>query len=346
MGIDARSRIGEIERTAGPQGEAVIQIRDIGVSLKIPGNVFTPHQLELALGRLAELGYPLVEIDPSLYALIFDGELRPRQLADFLGVTRGSGLRFSVHGFGRLNLAYDPRHELCKKIMRAQIALCAAMGATRLVYHSGLQALDEVKSGVRSALLTARELEEGAQREIAAFKELAPIAADAGVVICMENLDPHLWEHSLIRSFGLPPSEIDRHLARLRIGPIVRQLEAIDHPSVGMTLDVAHLHLASHDLGFSYLDAVSEAAPWARHLHVTDNFGRLDAGNSIERDRWAFGEADMHMPPGWGSIPYAEVFERMPDYREDLILEILIDFDDHLGEARANMQSILGVTPQ
>ena len=323
----------------------MIHIRDIGVSLKIPGNVFTPHLLELALGRLAQLGFPLVEIDPSLYALIFDGELRQRQLADFLGVTRRSGLRFSVHGLDRLNLAYDPRHELCKKIMRAQIELCAAIGGTRLVYHSGLQALEKVKSGVRTTLLTAQELEEGAQREVAALKDLAPIAADAGVVICMENLDPHLWEHNIIRSFGLPCSEIDRHLARLRIGPIVRQLEAINHPSVRMTLDVAHLYLASQDRGFSYLDAVSEAAPWVRHLHVTDNFGRLDAGYSVERDRWAFGEADMHMPPGWGSIPYPEVFARLPDYRDDLILEILTEFDDHLAEARANMQSILGITP-
>jgi sugar phosphate isomerase/epimerase len=322
----------------------MIHIRDIGVSLKTPGNVFTPRLLELALGRLAQLGFPLVEIDPILYPLIFDGELRQRQLADFLGVTRRSGLRFSVHGLDRLNLAYDPRHELCKKIMRAQIELCAAMGGTRLVYHSGLQALEKVKSGVRTTLLTARELEEGAQREVAALKGLAPIAADAGVVICMENLDPHLWEYNIIRSFGLPSSEIDRHLARLRIGPIVRQLEAIDHPSVRMTLDVAHLYLASQDRGFSYLDAVSEAAPWVRHLHVTDNFGRLDAGYSVERDRWAFGEADMHMPPGWGSIPYPEVFARLPDYRDDLILEILTEFDDHLTEARANMQSILGIT--
>jgi sugar phosphate isomerase/epimerase len=323
----------------------VIQIRDIGVSLKIPGNVFTPHTLEFALGRLAQLGYPLVEIDPSLYALIFNGELRQRQLADFLMVTRGSGLRFSVHGIGRLNLAYDPRHELCKKIMRAQIELCEAVGAARLVYHSGLQALDDVKNGVRATLLTAEELEEGAQREVAALKELAPIAADAGVIICMENLDPHLWEHNIIRSFGLPPSEIDRHLARLRIGPIVRQLEAVNHPSVRMALDVAHLHLASHDRGFSYLDAVSQAAPWARHLHVTDNFGRLDTGYSVERDRWAFGEADMHMPPGWGSIPYPDVFARLPDYRDDLVLELLVDFDDRLAEARATMQSILGITP-
>jgi sugar phosphate isomerase/epimerase len=319
----------------------MIRVQDIGVSLKIQGHVFTPHLLEIALGRLAQLGFPLVEINPSLYPLIFDGELRQRQLADFLGVTRRSGLRFSVHGFDRLNLAYDPRHELCKKIMRAQIELCAAMGGTRLVYHSGLQALEEVKSGVRSTLLTARELDEGAQREVAALRDLAPMAADAGVVICMENLDPHLWEHSIIRSFGLPGCEIDEHLARLRIGPIVRQLEAIDHPSVRMTLDVAHLHLAAQDRDFSYLDAVSDAAPWVRHLHVSDNFGRLDAGYPIERERWAFGEADMHMPPGWGIIPYPEVFARLSDYRDDLILEILTEFDDHLAEARANMQSIL-----
>jgi sugar phosphate isomerase/epimerase len=319
----------------------MIRVQDIGVSLKIQGHVFTPHLLEIALGRLAQLGFPLVEINPSLYPLIFDGKLRQRQIADFLGVARRSGLRFSVHGLDRLNLAYDPRHELCKKIMRAQIELCAALGGTRLVYHSGLQALEEVNRGVRTTLLTARELEEGAQREVAALKELAPLAADDGIVICVENLDPHLWEHNIIRSFGLPDSEIDRHLARLRIGPIVRQLEAVNSPSVGMTLDVAHLFLAGQDRGFSYLDAVSEAAPWVRHLHVTDNFGRLDAGYADERERWAFGEADMHLPPGWGCIPYPDLFARLPDYQGDLILEILTELDDHLAEARANMHSIL-----
>ena len=53
----------------------------------------------------------------------------------------------------------------------------------------------------------------------------------------------------------------------------------------------------------------------------------------------------MHMPPGWGSIPYREVFARLPDYRDDLILEIEAGLEDHLAEARANMQSILGVSP-
>ena len=275
----------------------MMRVRDVGISLKMPRSAFTLRNLERALGTLRTHGYPLVEIDPAPFAVIIDSELRPRHLANVVAVLKGSGLRFSVHGLGRLNLAYDPRHDLCRRIMSAQIRLCAEVAATRLVYHSGLQALDEVRSGARSTLLTGRELEEGARREVAAFRDLAREAADAGVVVCMENLDPHLWEHDLIRGFGLPRSEIDLHLARLRVGPIVRQLEAIDHPNVGMTLDVAHLYLAARDLGFSCLDAVREAAPWTRHLHVTDTFGRLDSGPAGEEERRARGEADLH-PPG------------------------------------------------
>ena len=319
----------------------MIKIHDIGVSLKTSGTMFTPPQLEAGLEHLKQVGFPLVEINPALFPMIFDGELRPKRLAEFLAVTKRSGLRFSIHGYDRLNLAYDPRHDLCKKIMRALIELCAAAGATRLVYHSGLQALDDVRTGVRAALLTDDELEEGARREVKALKELGAIAADAGVIICMENLDPHLWEHTIFRGFGRPDSDIDKHLKRLRIGPIVRQLEAVNHPNVRMTLDVGHLHMSSYDRGFSYLDAVSEAAPWVRHLHVSDNFGRLDAGYSIERDRWAFGEADMHMPPGWGIIPYRDVFARLPDYRDDMVLEILVDFDHNLAEARENIRGFL-----
>ena len=63
--------------------------------------------------------------------------------------------------------------------------------------HSGLQALDAVRWGLRKALFTDQELADGARREVAAFKNLAQVAADLGVVICMENSDPHQWEHDL-----------------------------------------------------------------------------------------------------------------------------------------------------
>jgi sugar phosphate isomerase/epimerase len=113
---------------------------------------------------------------------------------------------------------------------------------------------------------------------------------------------------------------------------------------VGMTWDIAHLHRAAHDLGFDYLEAVEQAAPWVRHLHANDNFGRLDTGFDSEPDRWPYGEADIHLPPGWGSIPYEEVFARLSGYEGDLILEIKSGFVDYLGESLATMQVLVKQT--
>jgi sugar phosphate isomerase/epimerase len=225
--------------------------------------------------------------------------------------------------------------------MACQIEISQAIGASHLVVHSGLQALDAVRHGIRASLLSDQELAAGARQEVEALRDLARVAADAGVIICMENGDSHQWEYNVIARFGLPRSEILKHHPRLGIAPMVRQLEAIDHPNVAMTLDVGHLYIAAHDLGFDYLEAVSEAAPWVKHLHISDNFGLLDRGFDTEHDRWAFGEADIHLPPGWGSIPFREVFIRLPDYEGDLILEIKPGFRDYLGEGLDTMQKIL-----
>ena len=176
---------------------------------------------------------------------------------------------------------------------------------------------------------------------VAALRKLAPLAADAGLIIGVENGDSHLWEHDVIARHGLPRQALAQHHARLYIPPIVRQLEAVDHPAVGMCLDIAHLHIAAHDMSFDYLEAVSQAAAWVRHLHANDNFGRLDWGFDSESDRWPYGEADIHLPPGWGSIPYADVFARLGGYHGDLILEIKSGFADYLGESLATMRTLV-----
>lgn len=318
-----------------------MKIDHIGLSFSASAGFGALRKLEEGLDHLRKIGYTMVEVNPQPFAIIMDGQIRPQQLANFVAVLRNVDLRYSIHGYNRLNLAYDPRHDLCKRIMRCQIEICRAVGADRLVYHSGLQAIDDLYRGVRQRPFTDAELAEGADREIEAFRELAPIAADAGVVIGMENGDSHLWEHTLMARFGLPREALLKHHARLQITPIVRQLEAIDHPSVGMTLDIAHLHIAAHDMGFDYLNAVAEAAPWVVHLHANDNYGRLDSGFDSEPERWPYGEADIHLPPGWGSIPYAEVFARLPNYRGDLILEIKEGFADYLGESLETMRRLV-----
>jgi sugar phosphate isomerase/epimerase len=321
-----------------------MQIQSIGIAATAPGGLHSLEQLADFLAHVRALGYELVELDVSPAAVIVDGRVRRPQVEALAAVLRAGGLRTSVHGLMRLNLAYDPRHELCRRIMACQIEVCAALGARTLVYHSGLQALDQTRSSVRSKLLSDAELAEGAAREVEALRAQAPLAADAGVTICVENGDSHQWEHALLARFGLPREALAQHHARLRVEPIVAQLAAIDHPHVGMTLDIAHLFIAANDLGFDYLAAVETAAPWVRHLHANDNFGRLDQGFDGESDRYAFGEADLHLPPGWGAIPYGAVFERLSEYTGDLVLEIKPGFFASFGEALHTMRGLVGQT--
>lgn len=323
-----------------------MKINNIGVSFGIPAGPRRFQRLEEGLGAIADLGYGLIEMNPHSLAMIVNGIVRQDVLADFVTVLGNFDLQYTIHGLNRLNLAYDPRRELCKQIMRAQIEVCGAVDAGVLVYHSGLQALDLVHYGARRTLLSDEELLDGARHEIQALQELAPQAAESGVIIGMENGDSHLWEHRLMAEHGLPREALSKHHARLHIPPIVRQLEAIDHPNIAMTLDIAHLHIAAHDMGFDYLEAVAQAAPWVKHLHANDNFGRLDQGFDNETDRWAYGEADIHMPPGWGSIPYQAVFARLPDYQGDLILEIKAGFADYLAESLQTTRALIDETSQ
>lgn len=322
-----------------------MRIRDIGISLSVPAGPRRLQRLEEALGFVFDAGYRLVELNPSPFAVIVDGAVRGQQLAELAAVLGNFQMRYSVHGLNRLNLAYDPRHDLSVRILRCQLQVCQALGAGVLVYHSGLQALDQLRYGLFRQPLTDAQLAAGAQQEVEAFRALGPIAADAGVVIAMENGDSHLWEHNLLARHGLPRDALLRHHARLRIEPIVAQLAAIDHPNVGLCLDVAHLHIAAGDLGFDYLASVEAAAPWTVHLHANDNFGRLDWGFDSEPDRWAYGEADIHLPPGWGSIPYTEVFARLPGFAGDLILEIKAGFADFFAESLQTMRQLTAASP-
>ncbi|APH73578.1 hypothetical protein [Aquibium oceanicum] len=45
-------------------------------------------------------------------------------------------------------------------------------------------------------------------------------------------------------------------------------------------------------------------APWGRHLHVHDSFGRQDdIWMYTHGERIAYGHGDLHLPVGWGDNP-------------------------------------------
>jgi sugar phosphate isomerase/epimerase len=319
-----------------------VNIRRIGIDLPVNEHLFSLQQYERLLADRVEAGWDLVEIPVEGLNLLINGELRQRPLENVAAVLRNSKLGYTVHGHMRVNLAFDERRDLVFRIMEAQIEFCRRIGSDRLVIHSGLEALTAARMGIRRQLPDERELTEGASQEVMALRRLAPRAVDAGVLICVENGDPHLWEYNVLAQFNLGEEFLPKYHGRLVVANIVRQLEAVDHPNVAMCLDFGHLYLASKALGFNYMEAVAEAAPWVRHLHMNDNFGKLDRGEGSGYNRWIFGEADMHMPPGWGQVPYPQVFDPLQGFSGDIILEIDSAFLDYALEARRQVADWAG----
>ena len=297
-------------------------------------------RLTAALARAQRHGYTLAELGISGLNVIIHGELVPQRLAAIQRTLAPFDLRYSVHAPGRTNLAHGSDPAMEARVLEACLRFTGAIGGRVLVYHSGLQALDAARTGTAD-LPSADELARGAEREVASLRKLAPLAADLGVTIGVENGDPHLWEYAVLLRQGKARDDLAKYHARLRTSAIVAQVEAVNHANVGITLDLAHLYLAARALGDDYLEAVSTAAPWVRHLHINDNFGVLDAGHDAEAARLPYGEADLHLPPGWGAIPLAEAFARLGDYAGDIVLEIKERYADHLGEGLAYTRRLL-----
>jgi sugar phosphate isomerase/epimerase len=315
----------------------------IGIDFCGLGQINQLKQVEQNLGILVDMGYKVVEIGLEQFNLIINGEIRQAEYQNFKAILNNFDLTYSVHGYIRLNLAYDERIELCRKIMNAQIEFCHGIGAKRLVIHSGLESLTTIRQGVRNTLLSDEELRQGEINEVVALKASGKIASDADVLICVENSDAHLWEINVIQQGGGKPSDLAKYHARLLLPKITKQLEEVDHPNVAMTLDFGHLFIASKVVGFEYFQAIKQAAPWIRHLHVSDNFGNLDRNVYHEPNRWAFAEADMHMPPGWGCIPLDTAIACLPDFSGYVILEMNEGFRDSFQNALLNTKKLFNV---
>ncbi len=304
-------------------------------------------QLEENLSLFRSFGFDNVELQIHRLDVVINGRLQQQRVDSVRAITENVHVTYTVHAPYRLNLAFpqswpghptDLTHE--QDVFAACLDFCAAVSATVLVYHSGLIALEQMAFGL-SSLPDDEALERAREQEVAALRELMPLAAERGVVVAMENRDPHSWEVAALRRAGLSPDQLPKYHAGMIIPSLVQQVEAVNHPNFGLTLDFGHLFLAANYCGFDYLEAIRQAAPYIRHLHGSDNFGRLGGVFSGLSDCLPYGDADVHLPPGWGEIPHIASLAQLPDYEGLYILEISSRFHHLLPEALATAQHII-----
>jgi sugar phosphate isomerase/epimerase len=313
-----------------------------GIGLNVDGDWLEGDldRLATSLARLAEIGFDAAEIPPHGLDVIRYGELDLAQVSRIKGVVHRFPLRYTIHAPNTLNVANHPDLSLQRAIFEASLRFCAELEAGILVYHSGQIALERPALGLEG-LPDELTLQSYWERETDILAELSVYAAELGVAIAIENRDPHLWEVATLVRNRRPTSDLPTYHAGMRLDLLAQQVKAIGVSNVGLTLDVGHAYLATAFCQTDFLASVATVVPQIRHVHWHDNYGRLDWTSEDQAYRFANGEGDLHMPPGWGTIPLQATAELLENYTGWLTMEIRPRYRAHYAQALADSRAAL-----
>ncbi len=277
----------------------------------------------------AFLGFSLNAAEISIHGLdtVKNGVLDRRRTSEIITILADFPFRYSTHAPNPLNLMDRNYSELHRNVLHASLEFSSAIGAKCMVYHPGRYRVEE-EFGLRSPLIfTSQEKQDLLDDEAQTLQEAAESFSE--VIIAMENARPYL--HHSPYCYAEKPKDL------------ADQIRRINRNNVLMTLDFGHLNLSAH---FYNLDAVAEikaVAPFIAHCHVHDNFGRsVYYTEKTQTHQIPFGKGDSHMPVGWGTIPFHDLFAGfINDYNGLLICELRSRYFEQTGEAAKNLTTIL-----
>ena len=258
-----------------------------------------------------EIGFDYVEIPIHGVDGVIGGELNFNNMKKVKEALRKHHLKATVHCPDPLNLR-EGDFELNQKVFKSSIEFTSGVGAEILVYHAG---------NFKTSKQTSQHQDLARRKEIKALESLSDFAAERGVQICVENVAGSLEE-------------------------LVKIVGEVDRENVGITCDFGHAFLFYSACGKEgdFLESIKKAAPYLRHVHIHDNFGRftsdfvLDSLTTPYIDRLPFGEGDLHMPPGMGKIPYNKIIPLIKGYRGVVIMEIDPRYKDFYREALTSIK--------
>jgi sugar phosphate isomerase/epimerase len=241
--------------------------------------------LDAVLGRIAASGASHAELSLCGYELIAGGRILAERRRRLELICARHPLAYTVHGTLAVNFMDEAHLELHKAVCRAMLELCAAVGASVMVQHPG-------KVPARPAPFLERL--HGVERD--ALREMGDIAAGYGVRIALETLfveDARVYTADPVR--------------------LAAEIAAIDHPQVCGALDFSHAYIMTTCCGMDFLETLRAFAPCTNHLHVHDSFGRPTTmgGFYSHTERIAFGMGDLHLPMGWGDIPWDTILPEL-----------------------------------
>jgi sugar phosphate isomerase/epimerase len=244
------------------------------------------------LARIAELGATHAELSLCGMDVVAQGRpLAPRVRELERACTR-HGLRYTAHGPLAANFM-DPRHgALFRRAVAGYLEVCAAVGVSVLVLHAGV---------VRRRPQPELDALHAQERE--ALRQLGDVAAKANVRIAVETLFTFAADH-----YTATPSRL------------AREIEAVNHPNVVGCLDLSHAYLHCTAQGLDYDAEVERFGQVTGHVHIHDSFGQPESVRGfLPSETLAFGLGDLHLPLGYGDLPFERILPRLA-VRPDTVL--------------------------
>lgn len=262
------------------------------------GYTLWPASFELTepgkfLDEAESLDADFVEIPLFCTRVIADGGLLEPAVRQLERATSGRRVGYSLHGMLSINLMDAPDIvPLHLQVARANVDLAARLQARTLVLHCGLADPE-----------LGEPLDDSYARQRESLAALGDYAASAGVLLCIENI----WNFDG-RETALP-------------GRLAQELSLIDHGSVRATVDFAHAALQCHLMGADLFEEIRALAPFVHHIHLNDCFGgEKPVAIALPAEAVAYGSGDLHLPLGWGTLPFERLLTE-PAYPDiDLML--------------------------
>ena len=278
---------------------------------------------------LESAGPDFMEVWPQNLGVILGGRLDTNRLRAVGELLLGADLAYTVHAPLEVNLMDLTSPDLQRDVLDASLRFAKVIGAEVVVCHAGQ----------RLAARDARHsMEAQLSAERSALREAGDLAAELDVTIAVENYYP---EQPILRGAVYDYSVWPARLAE--------QISAVDHPAVGICLDVGHAALAAGFFGFDFTEECSAIAPLVRHVHLHDNLQKTNlTGEPPVSEHTVYGLGDLHLPPGRGTIPLEDLLRRMdfPE-RPSCCVELSPEGFSLIPEAlRAGRELSLAVAPR
>jgi sugar phosphate isomerase/epimerase len=289
------------------------------------------ERLKAKLIKVQEAGFNAVELPIQGMRVILNGEIDYERLDAYIKLLDSFPLHYTMHAPFDLNLFRRDDLAFEQKLLMASLEVTGAVGSEVLVYHVGRFVGEEQFSHPHTwNKYTAAEKQQFMQQEQEFMRIAGERAEQLNIRIGMENVRPYL--DCTDYCYSIIPQAL------------AQQVAAVNHPSVGITVDIGHLYLSAQMYGLNLQHELKAMLPYAVHLHVHDNFGKPCF--STEKNQFELlplGRGDMHMPIGQGCVPMLEIVKLLETSAYDgfLIHEIREQYESHWSELSYKYNDLL-----